>query len=401
MLLASQEKGYIGLHIEQGVPILDRDLNLLQDLLLAGMRSLFTRIVGNGVPPQSDSFAIQALSGGAANQDFLIAAGDAPCIVNGIEVNISEALRYSKQKAKVDPLTAPTSAQPDPRIDTVFLDVFLVEEDGANDSDLANPEDVGMRTSVRLKSAWTVRVAEGSEMPDPGDGHDFYKLAELRRQRLKDAIEATMITDHRQRLLTVADLDERLRKLERVLLLPAFASRPFDFPSGEIGRRITVQGTNLTVGGLSSVTVLFGDRSAEFFGQQSENALQVKVPDVVPTGTNFVDVKVTVRTAGGEVVSDVTFRVARQKPAPTFAIPEFSPPNGLAGDTIELHGDNFNWPTTTVKFGNAPAEIVGALTHTLIKVKVPAGLVPLANTQITVTTANGSVVSDSSFRVNG
>jgi hypothetical protein len=414
MLLASQKKGYIGLYIEQGVPILDRDLNLLQDLLSAGMRSLFTRIVGNGVPPESDSFAIQALSGGAASQDFLIAAGDAPCIVNGIEVNISEALRYSKQKAKVDPLTAPTSAQPDLRIDTVFLDVFLVEEDGANDTDLANLDDVGIRTSVRLKPAWTVRVAEDSPtMPEPRDGHNFYKLAELRRPRLKDAIEATMITDHRQRLLTVADLDGRLRKLERVLLLPAFSSPPFDLPSGLIGQTINLNGTNFTVGGASSVTVLFADRPAQFSGTASETVLQVKVPaEVVPTGTSFVDVKITVRTAGGEVVSDVTFRAARgpTRPAPTFAIPPFSPRDGNVDDTIELHGDNFNWPTTTVKFGGAnqpdsvTAKIVGALTHTLIKVKVPAGVAPPGSARdipITVTTGGGSVESPSSFRVNG
>ena len=143
MLLASQEKGYIGLHIEQGVPILDRDLNLLHDLLSAGMRSLFTRIVGNGVPPESDSFAIQALSGPAANQDFRIAAGDASCIVDGIEVNISEPVKYSKQKAEATPLTTPIPAQPDPRIDTVFLDVFLVEEDGQTTQIWPTREDVG------------------------------------------------------------------------------------------------------------------------------------------------------------------------------------------------------------------------------------------------------------------
>ena len=40
VLLANQQKGYVGLHIEQGVPLLDRDLNLLHDLISATMRSL-------------------------------------------------------------------------------------------------------------------------------------------------------------------------------------------------------------------------------------------------------------------------------------------------------------------------------------------------------------------------
>src|SRR3712207_4689838 len=155
MLLASQEKGYVGLHIEQGVPILDRDLNLLQDLALAEMRSLFERYVGNGVPPDSGSFAIEALPPAEAAQDFRIAAGTAPCVVGGIEVNISEPVTYTSQP-DASPLTTPTAAQLDPRVDIVYLDVFLVEEEGANDPDLANSPDVGIRTSVRVKPAWTV-----------------------------------------------------------------------------------------------------------------------------------------------------------------------------------------------------------------------------------------------------
>ncbi|MFD0522068.1 hypothetical protein [Paractinoplanes durhamensis] len=64
VLLANRRNGYVGLHIEQGVPLLDRDLNLLQDLLVAGMRSLFTRYVGEGVPAGTDGFRISAGTGG-------------------------------------------------------------------------------------------------------------------------------------------------------------------------------------------------------------------------------------------------------------------------------------------------------------------------------------------------
>ena len=48
-----------------------------------------------------------------------------------------------------------------------------------------------------------------------------------------------MITDQRQRLLTIADLDERLRKLERVLLLPVFGKPPFP-PSGLIKSDLSI-----------------------------------------------------------------------------------------------------------------------------------------------------------------
>jgi hypothetical protein len=404
MLLDSQRKGYLGLHVEQGVPILDRDLNLLQDLLFAGVRSLFARYVGAGVPPDSDSFAIQALPAAQADQNFRIAAGDGPAVVGGIEVSNPDPANYRDQ-AGVPPLTAPSAAQPDPRVDTVYLDVFLVEEDGTNDTTLANSLDVGMRTSVRVKPAWTVRVAEGQPTPTPPGGHGFYELAELRRRRLNPTIDATMITDTRHRLLTVADLERRVSLLERVLLLPAFGRPAFTPPSGRISQTITLSGTNFTVGGASSVTVLFGTRPAELVGTPSATQLQARVPvDVVPAASTVVDVPITVRTAGGAVVSEDTFRAARDVPKPTFAVPPFSPPNGTAGDTVALSGDNFNWPPLSVKFDTANADLVGTPTHTLVRVRVPAGLATpgsFRDVPITVTTGGGAVTSTSLFRVNG
>ena len=47
LLLTNQQKGYVGIHIEQGVPILDRDLNLLHDLVAATVRAVITRYIGN------------------------------------------------------------------------------------------------------------------------------------------------------------------------------------------------------------------------------------------------------------------------------------------------------------------------------------------------------------------
>jgi hypothetical protein len=167
-LLANQQKGYTGLHIEQGVPVLDRDLNLLHDLVTAGIRALFTRYVGSGVAAGADGFGIQALPAGQNTQDFLItapAAGPGSILVGGLEVTITAAVNYASQG--IAPLTTPQPTQPDPRPDTVYLDVFLVEVDGTADPDLNNSQDVGMETSVRLKPAWLVRVAEGVPVPLP------------------------------------------------------------------------------------------------------------------------------------------------------------------------------------------------------------------------------------------
>ncbi|MGH3901415.1 MAG: hypothetical protein ACRDTA_24810 [Pseudonocardiaceae bacterium] len=403
VLLASQQKGYIGLHIEQGVPIRDQDLNLLHDLLAAGMRSLFTRYVGDGVAAGTDGFAVQALPAGQNRQNFQI-AGPGSCLVGGVEVNIPAPVSYNSQRGNT-PLTTPGRTQPDPRIDTVFLDVFLVEVDGTTDPDLTNSQDVGMQTSVRIKPDWVVRVSEGVPMPQPAAGHGFHKLAELRRPRGNEVINATMITDLRQRGLTVSDLERRLGLLERVLLLPAFATTPFTPQSGLINGLITLNGTNFTVGGAGSVAVLFGDRPASLQGTPSATQLQARVPpEVVPAGTSFTDIKITVRNAGGVVVSDGTFRAARVLPAPTFGSPPFSPTNGIAGDIIELNGDNFNWPPVTVRFGTTNAEIVGSLTHTQIRVRVPTGLAApgaFSDVRIEVTTPGGTVTSTPLFRAGG
>ena len=83
----------------------------------------------------------------------------------GFEVTIAATTTYANQPSRPDgpqvpKLTTPAADQPDPRIDTVYLDVFLTEVDGTTDPALANSEDVGMQTSVRLKPEWSVLVAE-------------------------------------------------------------------------------------------------------------------------------------------------------------------------------------------------------------------------------------------------
>jgi IPT/TIG domain len=407
LLHASLQRGYVGLHVEQGVPILDRDLNLQHDLLAASARSLFTRYVGDGLAASADGFAIAALPSGQNKQDFRVAAADrgpGSFLVGGIEVTIPASVNYSGQ-AGVVALTTPAAPQPDPRVDTVYLDVFLVDVDSAEDPELTNALDVGMQTSIRLRPAWVVRVSEGTNLPEPPAGHNFSVLAELRRPRGADTVEQSMITDLRQRGLTMSDLIRRITVIERVLLLPAFATTPFSPPRGIVGQLITINGTNFTVGG-SATTVLFGDRPAPLAGTPSATQLQARVPaDLVPSGTAFVDVKVTVRNAGGAVVSDDTFRAARVVPAPAFASPPF-PPNGPAGQTIRLNGTNFGWPPVAVRFEGASTDSppVGTPTDTRIDVTVPTNLASPGQTKdvhITVTTVGGSITSTQLFRVIG
>ncbi|MGK8558152.1 IPT/TIG domain-containing protein [Nocardia gipuzkoensis] len=409
LLQSNLQKGYVGLHIEQGVPILDRDLNLMHDLLAAGLRRLFARYIGDGIAAGGDGFAVQALPSGQNRQDFRIAAaegGPGSLLAGGIEVSIAQPIRYGQQ-AGIPALTTPTAAQVNPREDKVYLDVFLRDVDVTTDPDLSNAVDVGMQTAIRLAPSWTVRVAEGAPIPKPPLGHNFSALAKLSRPRGVDTIESSMITDLRRRGLDLSGLLHRLAQLEKMLILPAFATPAFSPSRGFIGQLITINGTNFIVGG-SDVTVLFGDRPARLAVEPKPNQLMVRVPaDLVPTGTPFVDVPITVRHDGGSVVSDETFHAVLKVPAPAFGTSP-NPGNGTVGQRIALNGRDFNWPPVTVRFkieGGTPFDGTDlTVTDTRIDVTVPTGLAPAGQfreTRITVITAGGEIISPQTLRVFG
>ncbi|MCI9870540.1 IPT/TIG domain-containing protein [Arthrobacter humicola] len=416
LLLESLNKGYVGIHIEQGVPILDRDLNLLQDLLAAGVRSLFSRYIGNGLAfgedgSGEDGFAIRALPAGQNSNDFQI-TGPGSCLAGGIEATVEATTTYDNQPSRPDgrhvpKLSTPTAAQPDPRIDTVYLDVLLTEVDETTDTALANSEDVGMQTSVRLKPEWSVLVAEGGQVPAPTKGHVHYPLAELRRRRGEDAItsgtldlegtKAEKITDLRQRKLTLSHLETRLSLLEKVLIAPTFAQNtPLQPLTGQIHQEVTLTGNNFDKGGIK---VFFDSVPATVAATFSSNQIKVLVPGgLTPNGTGRT-VRITVANEVASAVCDKPFRV---RAVPAFVAPpnaQFSPASGSAGTEVVLSGFNFNASDLTVFFEGQPAPVVGQATNNSVKVQVPDGLATGAAVAIKVNTREGSVQSDDQFRV--
>ena len=392
VLLANLQKGYVGLHIEQGVPILDRDLNLLNDLLMATMRNVFTRYLGNGVASNSQSFAIQAIP--AANDFRILAGSPAPgtCLVGGIEVSIGADTNYGGQPG-VPPLTTPNPTQPDPRGDMVYLDVSLASVDGTVDADLLNGSDLGIQTSVRQKPAWAVRVAEGAPVPAPAPGHVHYPLARLLRPRGVDTVQAPMLTDLRQTRLNLADLANRLSVVEQLLLMPSFDLSPNQFNPkfGSPGTNVTLFGKNFNVG---TVLVRFGAASAAIVGTPTATQIVAKVPTMAPGPVN-----ITVQTGGGPVTSDDSFTVL-PLPAPSFvASPnQFNPKFGAAGINVTLFGNNFNVGTISVRFGATTAVIVGTPTATQIVATVPA----MASGPVNITVLQAGavpVISDDIFTI--
>jgi len=395
VLLANRAKGYVGLHLEQAVPLLDRDLNLLQDLIYATVRSVLTRYIGNGIPEGADGFAIQALA--APAQDFLIkagAAGPGTCLVGGIEVPIPVDTQYSTQPG-VPPLTTPTVAQPNPRIDIVYLDVSFTEIDGTVDSDLNNRGDVGMETSVRVKTAWVVLVAEGVPVPTALAGHVYYPLAQLERPTNNATITAAMITDLRQSRLTMSAIEQRLALAENVLLLPAFTGGEFSPKVGPPGTPVTLLGRNFNLTSVSVPTpiVQFGATPATIVAPPpTATVINVTAPVAPPGPCN-----ISVTTAGGTAVTAVTFNLQPALPPPVFTGGQFSPKVGPVGTVVSLLGSNLLEANLKVAFGAVDAT-PGILTvsATLITVAVPVGAVTAA---ITIANAGGVATSATNFTV--
>ena len=398
LLAESQRLGYVGLHIEQGVPVLDRDLNLLQDLIAAGIRQLFTRYIGDGVAAASDAFRIDPVR---APQDFLIGAGADGgrgwCLVGGLDVAIDAPTRYSGQQGDLPKLTTPVPPQPDPREDTVYLEAWMEEVDGT--PDLENSDDVGMQTSTRLVVRSAVRVAEGVAVPRV-EGRVRHVLAVLRRPHGRDTIDASMIVDRRQRRLTVTDLEQRLNVVERVLLVPAFVPvkpppdpQQFNPTSGPAQTAVELNGTNFDVGRLQ---VLIGGKVATIVDSASNRAV-ARVPTGLTPDGKAATVKMTVQNEGGASTSDLDFTV---DPRLAFAAPgqQIRPQTGPPGTEVTVSGFNFNSGPLVVTVGPAQAQPLVPPTNTTVQVKIPDNLQP-GDVKITFTLPNDLQRTDDNFRV--
>jgi len=389
-LARNHGEGYVGLYFEQGVPILDRDLNLLQDLIATAVRSIVARYIGSGIPAGRQGFEIQAIP---ADNNFRILAGDQPpgtCLVGGIEVVIDKDVTYKAQPGAAD-LKTPTAAEGDPRLDTVYLDVSLETVDGVGDPFLLNANDVDVQTSVRLRPTWTVRVAESATEPPPAEpGHSHYPLARLERRTNVAQVRAGMITDLRQTRLNLDHVERRMSLIERLVVTPALRPSPNQFEPRNVapGGQVTIFGRNLD---LEPVTVQFGA-----FSTRPDSVEPTKIVARVPTDASG-RVKITVTTGGGVAVSDDDFTVRGGGPPPVFASPpnEFDPRAGGQGVAVTLSGSNFNLQPVTVLFGNVKATDVNA-TPSQIVAKVPPGVTEAV--KITVTTRSDSVTSHDSFR---
>jgi hypothetical protein len=199
-----ERKGYLGVRMQQGVPLLDRDWNELEDVRRFVERMLRLHYVGEGVP-DLDGFAVSAPTFPAPN-DVVIAGGR--CSVAGYDVwSFEEEVLFSEQG---DAVALPAAGETDPDVLTLFLEPDVVRVDSADDPELGNPQDVRMETCVRDQLQWAVRAVRQPAVPPEGS----YVIAEIARPPRTTQITPAMISDRRRVLLNLASAVDRVERAE-------------------------------------------------------------------------------------------------------------------------------------------------------------------------------------------
>ncbi len=270
-----------------------------------------------------------------------------------------------------------TQIQPIPNIAgpvAIYLDVWERLITSQEDPSQVLPG-LGTESAARMRREWCVRTRQGTAPPVVGNadyvaGHSYALLATLNR-KMSGANPAPIaqgdIADARHGHLTLASVETRLARLEKLLLTPSFNASPNQFNPklGAPATQVTLFGANLNLG---SVTVQFGATAAALTGQQSNGQLNVLVPSM-PAGL----VPITVQTAGGIIVTGDTFDVLPPPPPQFAASPnQFNPKLGSKGvaTQVTLFGSHFNQPPVSVTINGQAAPIVGSISDTQLTVSV-------------------------------
>ncbi|WP_406259092.1 DUF6519 domain-containing protein [Streptomyces chartreusis] len=205
------EKGYVGVRLQQGVPLVDADWNEQNDVIRQEVYDGLSAVVTGGaarIDPHSAEHAFRVMPGSAPN-DLSFLAGSAVVAGRSIRMPVRWTA-YSEQPwtdpgraahdgvAVLPPLTTPASD----RSDLVYLDVWEREVGRAEDPEIVNPV-IGVETAVRLKREAAVRVAEGSTtVPAAPAGHWRMPIALLHRTANEAVIKTSEIEEQRSFLAT-------------------------------------------------------------------------------------------------------------------------------------------------------------------------------------------------------
>ncbi|WP_067464000.1 DUF6519 domain-containing protein [Actinomadura macra] len=217
---------YVRVRLQQGVPIVDADVNEREDIQKFELRAFLKWFVGDGVPDGNDGFRI---AGTGADNDFEIRAGVTGavdplrrigrCLVDGLDVMIDATVAFTAQRlhesrgAAADAEAARLGV---PKITAlpgeggrvlVYLDVWERLVTPAEDPSLVHGG-LGTESCARMKREWAVRVRRGTAPPGTGDpdfiaGHSYTPLASVDRRPREAAVSPGDVTDLRRRRLFV------------------------------------------------------------------------------------------------------------------------------------------------------------------------------------------------------
>jgi hypothetical protein len=198
----SNARHYLGVRLQQGVPVLDADWNELEDIRRTELLAMLRHFIGNGVPAGNQGFQVLSTSG---DNDFSI--GEGIILVDGL-LGINSSLTTYETQANASELPALTTPAAD-RTDLIYLDIWE-EEIGATDSGdsrLIN-ELIGIETAVRIERKWSVRVQKNAtdiSSVTIEEGHHYLPLAQLNRRATVAAITSDIIMDLRKTGITVSE----------------------------------------------------------------------------------------------------------------------------------------------------------------------------------------------------
>ncbi|MFG3257548.1 DUF6519 domain-containing protein [Streptomyces sp. NPDC048172] len=242
---------HVNVRLQQGVPIVDADWNLLDDIRKFELRAFLKWYVGDGVPDGNDGYRI---TGGLSN-DFTVRAGtQGPAgtlpnldtalrqvgrfIVDGLDVTLKTDLAFSAQPlhqsqpgsaalaAKlgvpvVAPLTTPGSDQ------QVLVELDVWERLLTPDEEPALVHaGLGVETCARTRREWVVRAYPVAAPGPHLAGHSYATLAVLNRLGGQAVVTDAQIADRRQRRLLLPPAS---------LINDVLGVDPYDYRAG-VGR---------------------------------------------------------------------------------------------------------------------------------------------------------------------
>jgi len=198
----SNPRHYVGVRLQQGVPVLDADWNELEDIRRIELLAMLRHFIGNGVPAGNQGFQILSTTG---DNDFSV--GEGIMLVDGLLAVNSNLTTYQTQTnaSELPALITPAAD----RTDLVYLDTWEKEIGGTDSGDSRLINDlIGIETAVRIERKWSVRVQEDAtdlSSVTIEDGHHYLPLARIDRRATVAAITSDMIIDLRKIGITLSE----------------------------------------------------------------------------------------------------------------------------------------------------------------------------------------------------